>query len=201
MSSPRGDDGVDIDAVDVARDAGVEQLLHHGVVVVQEDVVLATLGHQLADIDLARVVVDRLVLEHRVVDAGDLLQVQAAEILLLCLVAGVALDITRGEPLQVDAMVGAAGVGQVDTAELLEQEGHAFEAVAAMGITAVAEEAQHGLVQLHTPRLLGAVGRHRALGALGRDGARSVGQQQPDQGLEGEALRLDGALAEQGRIG
>ena len=50
--------------------------------------------------------------------------------------------------------------------ELVEQESHAFESVAAVAIAGMGQEPDHGLVELHAARRLWAVGCDRALGAL-----------------------------------
>ena len=81
-----------------------------------------------------------------------------------------------------------ARVLQPAVLELVDQEGDAFVAVAAVRVAGVREEADQRLVELHALGLLRAVGRHRALGALRRDRAGAVGQQQADQRLEGEQV-------------
>ena len=93
----------------------------------------------------------------------------------------------------------SVALGSVEPAalELLDQVGDALVAVAAVRVAGVREEADQRLVELHPLGLLGAVGRDRALGALGRDGAGPVGQQQADQGLEGEQVVLARRAAEQ----
>ena len=133
--------------------------------------------------------VDRLVLEHRVVDARDLLDVQAARVLPVRLVARVLIRVARRQRLQVEAVVRVRRVFQAGVAELVEQEGDALVAVAAVRVAAVGQKTDQRLVELHPLRRLRAVGRHRALDALDADGARAVaGQQQADQGLEGEQV-------------
>jgi hypothetical protein len=82
LQQQRGDHRIDVHAVDVARDAGVEQRLHQRPVVVVEDVVLAALLEELADEHFAGIEVDGPVLEHRVIDAGNLLDVEAPRRLL-----------------------------------------------------------------------------------------------------------------------
>ena len=46
-------------------------------------------------------------------------------------------------------MVGIGRIFEVDVLELLQQEGHALKAVAAVAVSAVGEEADHRLVDLH----------------------------------------------------
>ena len=50
--------------------------------------------------------------------------------------------------------------------ELLEQESHALEAVAAVAVAGMGQEPDHGLVELNAHRCLWAVGSDRTLGAL-----------------------------------
>ena len=90
-------------------------------------------------------------------------------------------------------MCGAGRVGEAVAGEALEQEGHAFEAVAAVGETGVAEETDHGLIELHPRRRLRAVGRDRALGTLGRDRAGAVSEQQAGEGLKANRSSAPGA--------
>ena len=91
LEQQRRDHRVDVHAVGVARDTGVEQLLHQRLVEGVEDVALAALLGQPGDEHLAWVVVDRLVLEHRVVHPGQLGDVQTACRLLAALVLRVLL--------------------------------------------------------------------------------------------------------------
>ncbi len=95
-------------------------------------------------------------------------------------------------------------VGEALVLELVEQEGHALEAVAAVRVAGVGQEADHRLVDLHPLGRLRAIGRDRALGALGRDRPRPVRDQEPDQDLQGPRLGLGRLLAghrEEGEIG
>ena len=89
-------------------------------------------------------------------------------------------------------MARAGRILQAHALELLEQELDALEAVAAVAEAGVGQEADHGLVDLHPLRALRPVRRDRTLGALGRDRARAVGQQQAEQDLVGEQLGLAG---------
>ena len=90
------------------------------------------------------------------------------------------------------SMPWSAALGSLQAAvlELLDQVGDALVAVAAVRVAGVREEADQRLVELHALGLLRAVGRDRALGALRRDRAGAVGQQQADQRLEGEQVVL-----------
>src|ERR1043166_6833876 len=63
---------VDVDAVHVARDACVVECLHQRAIILVKHVVLAPLRVQLAEEYLARIVIDRLVLEYRMIDARNL---------------------------------------------------------------------------------------------------------------------------------
>src|SRR3990167_4468426 len=73
----RGDDGIDVNAEHICRHTVVVQGLHQGPVIVVEHVLLAAFRKQLRDINLARVRVDRVPLEYRVVDAGNIAHRQA----------------------------------------------------------------------------------------------------------------------------
>jgi hypothetical protein len=79
-----------------------------------------------------RIVVDRLVLEHRVVHPGQLGDVEAADGLLLRLVLRILRNGFRGERLEVDAVVLVARVGEAAVLELVVEIGDAFIAVAAV---------------------------------------------------------------------
>ena len=66
-----------------------------------------------------------------------------------------------------------------------------------MAVAAVGEEADHRLVDLNAAGGLRAVGGDRALGALRRDRARSVGDEKTDQDLQRPRLGLARLLAGQ----
>ena len=83
---------------------------------------------------------------------------------------------------------GSRRIGQAAVPELLDQEGDALVAVAAMRVAGMRQKADQRLVELHALGRLRTVGRDRALGALRRDRARAVGEQQADQRLEGEQV-------------
>ena len=68
--------------------------------------------------------------------------------------------------------------------ELVEQERDALEAVAAVAKPVWVSKPTIALLICTRSGRLRAVGRHRALGPLGRDRARAVGEQQPDQHLQ-----------------
>ena len=59
----------------------------------------------------------------------------------------------------------------------------------------------HGLVELHPLRGLGAVGGDRTLGTLGRDRAGAVGEQEAEQDLIGQQLARAGAAPGQRQAG
>ena len=69
------------------------------------------------------------------------------------------------------------------TGALVTEECDALVAVAPVREAAMSQKADQALVELHALRALGPVGGHRALGALRRDRAGSIGQQQPREGL------------------
>ena len=120
---------------------------------------------------------------------GQLGDVEAADGLLLRLVLRVLLDrLAPPAPCRSMPWSVLARVHQAAVLELLDQVGDALVAVAAVRVAGVRQKADQRLVELHALGLLRAVGRHRALGALRRDRAGAVGQQQPDQRLEGEQI-------------
>ena len=94
-------------------------------------------------------------------------------------------------------MVRVGRVLQVGAAETFEQEGHALEAVAAVAVAGVRQEADHRLVDLHAAGRLRAIGRDRALRALRRDRAGAVGDQQAGQDLQRTRLALGRPAADQ----
>ena len=96
-------------------------------------------------------------------------------------------------------MIGIGRVLEVRAAELGDNEIHALVAVAAMAVAGVGQAAEHGLVDLHPAGCLRPVGRDRALGALGRDGARPVRDQEPDQHLQRQRFRCGRLLAGEGQ--
>ena len=104
------------------------------------------------------------------------------------LVARVLRRVARRERLKIDAVVRDRRGRQTGVAELLDQEGDALVAVSAVGVAGMGQEPDQRLVELHALRRFRPVGRDRALGALGRDGARPVRQEQADQGLEDEQV-------------
>ena len=70
------DHRVDVDAVDGARHAALEHRLNQLAIVLVKDVIVAVLHHELTQPDLARVQINRLILEHRMIQPGDLLKYQ-----------------------------------------------------------------------------------------------------------------------------
>ena len=66
-----------------------------------------------------------------------------------------------------------------------------------MRVAGVGEEADQRLVQLHALRLLGAVGRDRALRALRRDRTGAIREQQAHQRLEREQVVFARRVPEQ----
>ena len=69
-----------------------------------------------------------------------------------------------------------------------------------MRVAGVREKSDQSFVELHALRLLGTVGGNRALRALRGDRARTVREQQADQGLKREQLRRLRRRSEQGDI-
>ena len=90
-------------------------------------------------------------------------------------------------------MVRIGRILQALVLELVEQERHPLEAVAAVAVAAVGEKADHRLVDLHPPRRLRPVGRDRALRSLRRDRSRPIRDQQADEDLQRQRL-LGGRL-------
>ncbi len=103
LQKQRGDHRIDIDAVDGARDARVEQCPYQRTVVRMKRVVLASPLVKPGDEHLARIVIDRLVLEHRVIHTRRFGDVEAARMLLTGLVPCVVLDGTPRERVDVNA--------------------------------------------------------------------------------------------------
>src|SRR5262249_37405327 len=97
------------------------------------------------------------------------------------------------------AMIAVGGIFEAGVFELLQQKGHSFEAVAAMAISAVSEKTHHGFVDLNTTRGLRAIGGDCSLGALRRDGAGTVRDEQPDQDLQRSRLGFRRLLAGKGK--
>ena len=110
----------------------------------------------------------------------------------------------RRHRLEVDAVPGVGRVGQPLVLELVEQERHALEAVAAVAVAGVGQEPDHRLVDLHPARRLRPVGRDRALRPLRRDRAGAVRDQQADEDLQRQRLfgrRLLAGHGEKAEIG
>jgi hypothetical protein len=96
---------------------------------------------------------------------------------------------------------GIARVRQIGSLELIDQERDALVAVAAMGVARMGQEADHCLVELDPLRTFRPVGGDCALGALRRDRAGAVGQQETQQRLECELSRRIGLGTEQRQVG
>ena len=97
LQQQRRDHRIDVDAVDVARHAGVEQRLHQRAIELMEHVVLAALARTARAMNTSRgSMVDRLVLEHRMIDARQLLRCRGCRRLLaLALYSRILLDASR----------------------------------------------------------------------------------------------------------
>src|SRR6202030_4258105 len=113
--------------------------------------------------DLARVVIDRPVFENRVIDTRDHLKVETAGRPLARSVIRVFGSIAGGKGFEVDPVLGIARVGETAIAELVDQKGDPLIAISTMSKAGVAEEPDHGFVQLHPLRRLGAVRGDSAL--------------------------------------
>src|ERR1700736_3903807 len=94
-------------------------------------------------------------------------------------------------------MIAVGRILQAGILELLQQECHSLEPVAAVAVAAVGEKADHGLVDLNAAGSLRAVGGNGPFGALRRDGARAVRDEEPDEDLQRPRLRLARFLAGQ----
>jgi hypothetical protein len=95
-------------------------------------------------------------------------------------------------------------IGEIRIVELLDQECDALEAVAAVRVAGMGQEAHQRLVELDPLGRFRAIRGHRALGALRRDRAGAVGEQQTDEGLEREqvrGLRLEPEERDVGHLG
>ena len=85
-----------------------------------EHVVFTTLGKELAHVDFARIDVHRPILEHRMIDAWNLLNIEAARGFLFRLVLRVLLDIVHRQCLEIDAVLRIGGILELRAAKLGE---------------------------------------------------------------------------------
>jgi hypothetical protein len=86
---------------------------------VVEDVGVAALLSDLAEEPLARIAVDRLALEHRMVNAGQCPRSAAAELSADSFLAPVVLGEPGGHRGQIEPMIRIGRIGQIDVRELL----------------------------------------------------------------------------------
>ena len=89
-----------------------------------------------------------------------------AEFLSFCFLARVGLRKIGGHRLEVEAVFRIVGSLEVLVLELVEQESHAFEAVAPVAVAGMGQESDHSLVKLNAPRCLWTVSSDGTLGAL-----------------------------------
>jgi len=92
---------------------------------------------------------------------------------------------------------------QVCSLELVQQERHSFEAIAAVTVAAVGEKAHHRLVDLNSARRLRPIGGDGPLSPLRRDRARAIGDEKADQDLKRPRLgfaRLFAGQSEEEKI-
>ena len=164
-----------------------------------EDVVLAALHEEVVHKNLARVVIDRLVLEDRMVDAGNLMDIEAPGRFLVGLVLAIVGGAFRRERLEIEAVRRVGRIAKADVGELLDEEGDPLIAIAAMGEAGMAEPAGDRLVELNALGILRPVGGDRALRSLRRDRAGAIRQQEPDQRLEDEEIGGLALAAKQGQ--
>src|ERR1700738_4586404 len=98
-------------------------------------------------------------------------------------------------------MIAVGRILQGGILELLQQERLSLEPVPAVAAAAVGEKADHGLVDLNAAGSLRAVGGSGPFGALRRDGARALRDEEPDEDLQrprlGRARFLSGQSQEQ----
>src|SRR5215470_8600493 len=90
----------------------------------------------------------------------------------------------RGHRLEVEAVIAVGWFLQVGILELLQQERHSFEPVAAMAIAAVGEEADHCLVDLNAARRLRPVSGNCAFCALRRYRTWAIRNQEANENLQ-----------------
>src|SRR5262249_52225243 len=90
---------------------------------------------------------------------------------------------TRRHRLEVEAVTAVGWLLEVGVLELLQQERHSFEPVAAMAIAAVGEEADHCLVNLNAARRLRPVSGNRAFCALRRYRTGAIRNQKAHENL------------------
>src|ERR1700740_186806 len=162
-----------------------------------EDVVVTPLLHKGGDKPFAWIIVDRLTLKDRMMNARQRARSVEARFFGLGFLFFVSLSKFYRHRFEIEAVVGIGGVLQVGVLELFEQKGHALKPIAVMAIATVREEAEHGFVDLNATRGLRAVGCHRALGTLRANRTRTVGNQKSDQNLQWPCLVLSWTLAGQ----
>ena len=98
-------------------------------------------------------------------------------------------------------MIRIRRIGELDVLEALEEEGHAFVAVATVGVAGVGEKPDKRLVELDASRRLRAVGGRGTFRTLSGDCTRTVGQKQSHQRLERKQIGRLWLLADQCNAG
>src|SRR6516165_902112 len=131
-----------------------------------EDVIVTTLLHKGGDKPFAWIIVDRLTLKDRMMNARQRPRSVKARFFGLGFLFFVSLSKFHRHRFEIEAVLGIGGVFQTDILELFQQKRHALKSIATMAIATVREEAEHSFVDLHPTRRLRAVGCHRAFGTL-----------------------------------
>ena len=142
---------------------------------------------QVGDEHFARIVVHWLVLEHRVIYAWKLEDIQAARLFCMCTCiarkARQSAARAPGDPRRDRASADR----KTAVPNRFNEERDAFVAIAAMRVTSMREKALRPC-SVALARAFRTVGGYCAFRALRRDRARSVREQQPDEGLEREQV-------------
>src|SRR4029079_1017982 len=142
--------------------------LHQLAVESLEDVVVAAFLQKLGNESLARVIVDGFAPEDRMMHARQRAWSVKPRLFRLRFLLPVCLRVTGGHSLEIDSVIAVGWILEIDALELLDQESHPLEAIATMAVSAVGQETDHCLVDLHARGGLRPIGRNCALGALRR---------------------------------
>src|SRR5262252_9291511 len=162
-----------------------------------EDIVVTSLLHKGGDKPFTWIIVDWLTLKDRMMNARQRAWPVEARFFGLAFLFFVSLSKFHRHRFEIEAVLGIGGMFQTAILELFQQKRHALKAIAAMAITTVSEEAEHGFVDLDPTRRLRAVGCHRALRTLRTNRTRTVGNRKSDQNLQGQCFVLSRTLPSQ----
>src|SRR6516225_9889237 len=106
-----------------------------------EDVVVTPLLHKGGDKTLARIIVDRLSLKDRMMNARQCPRSVKARFFGLGFLFFVSLSKFHRHRFEIETVLGIGGIFQTGILELFQQKRHALKPIAAMAITTVREEA------------------------------------------------------------